>query len=207
MPEAVGHGDTLWLGMTRGTRLAWIAAPVLAILCSTTSARAQQGQAQERQKTETHGPALSAGIGSQYAGLGIQASYYLQLPGSQLRAAPFVGFGSVIWAFGPQETEEAWLPLGTVAGLSMSWGRKHRLTLDFFYGAVGTTRVSLHGEEPDTSLEWGPGGAAGYEYATVSGFFLRTSLGIQYVVTAPILAPANRIVLAGTFIAVGYKLW
>jgi hypothetical protein len=105
-----------------------------------------------RKKTETLGPALSAGLGSQYVGLGIQASYYLQLPDSKLRAAPFLGLGTVLWTLGPQVSEGAGPP-GTVAGISTSWGWSHRLTVDFFYGAAATTEVSLHGETPDTQLE------------------------------------------------------
>jgi hypothetical protein len=47
----------------------------------------------------------------------------------------------------------------------------------------------------------------GYEYAAPSGLLVRTNIGLQYVVTAPILAPEERFLLAGTFIGLGYKLW
>jgi hypothetical protein len=157
-------------------------------------------------KARTHGPGISVGIGSPYVGIGVQVAYYLELPRSRFRVAPYAAAGSVLWSFGPVYPDDGW-HTGATAGLLASWGHRHRITVDLYYGAVGTTSLSLHGEAPDTELEWGPGAAVGYEYLARSGFFLRTSFGLHYVVTAPILALEDRIAFGGTFVGLGYKLW
>ena len=168
-------------------------------------AQREEGRRLEQpRKTETHGPALSAGLGSQYVGFGFQAGYYLHLPRTNLRFLPYVGFGWVL--FVDADGENISTP-GTAAGAAASWGRNHRLTVDLFYAPTSHTSLSLHGEPPDRRLEWGPGFAIGYEYAAFSGFFLRTNIGVAYTVTLPIAAPADRFSLAGTLIALGYKLW
>jgi hypothetical protein len=175
-------------------------------LCRGGPALAQpaEGIRPEERKTDTHGLALSAGLGSQYVGLGFQAGYYLQLPRTNFRFLPYVGFG---WAlFVDAERETVSIP-GTAAGVAASWGRNHRLMLDLFYAPTSYTSLSLHGEPPDNRLEWGPGFAIGYEYAAFSGFSLRTNIGVAYTVTLPISAPADRFSFAGTLIALGYKLW
>jgi hypothetical protein len=126
--------------------------------------------------------------------------YYIELPRSLFRVAPYAGFGAVV---GGNEASQ-WT---AVVGLLGSWGRKHRLLVDSFYGVVGTTSLTLHGEPPDLHDEWGVGLAVGYEYMAHSGFFLRGDVGADYLMTAPIFAPKNRIGLALTLIGLGYKFW
>jgi len=181
-----------------------VAAGALIVLGAASPAFAESAKEAPR-KTETHGLGISAGVGGPYVGLGFQAAYYLPLSGSRLRVAPYASLGWVLWALGPDEQDH--LVIGTAAGLMASWGHRHRLTVEGYYGTAGTTSLSLHGEAPDTERECGPGAAVGYEYAASNGFFLRTSFGLQYVVTAPILAPSDRLVFGGTLIGIGYKLW
>lgn len=192
---------------TESRGIVLVTAAALAICCAACPAYAHQAPTPEPpRKSDTHGPGVSAGIGSPYVGTGFQLAYYLPVPKTLFRVAPYAALGWVLWSFGPDDSEDSWV-LGTTAGALTSWGRKHRLAVDLYYGAAGTTSLSLHGEPPDTELEWGPGAAVGYEYAADSGFFLRTSFGLHYVVTAPILAPVDRIVFGGTLIGLGYKLW
>lgn len=166
--------------------------------------RDREGLPEKPRKTETHGPAFSAGLGSQYVDLGVQVAYFLQLNDRSFRVAPFAAFG---WAtFGAEQETEA-IP-GVGAGIASSLGRKHRFTLDAFYAPMMIWYpLSLHGEDPDVRLEWGPGVTLGYEYAAFSGFFVRTNLGVQYMVTVPIAQTADRFYPALTLVGLGYKLW
>lgn len=178
------------------------------MISSPSPAAARQDSAaapEEPRKTETNGPGVSAGIGSQYVAFGIQLSYYFRLPHSLYHVVPYVAFGTAP-ATANNKNEVDWLPAFAFGALG-SWGHKHRFVLNLFYSPIGYTYVSLHGEKPDLRLEWGPGLTAGYEYVAFSGFYMRFDAGIQYMVTAPIFAPKDRFAPAVTLIGLGYKLW
>lgn len=122
-------------------------------------------QANEVWKTETSGLGISVGIGSQYTFLGAQAAYYVQLPRSRMRVAPYAAIGAHC---GSDDCTT-----GKMFGLLGSWGRKHRLLVDMFAGTVTARTISAHGESGVTQGYWGMGIAAGYEYMTFDGFFVR----------------------------------
>jgi hypothetical protein len=146
--------------------------------------------------TETSGLAVSAGVGSQYALLGVQAAYYLQVPHSLLRATPYASVGVVLCPS----------CLGAAFGVMGTWGRQHRLLLDAFYGTVGSSWFSLHGEERHYEVTWGVCFQIGYEYMTPSGLFARTAAGVTYGFGPPISPPEERFGPALTVLGVGYKL-
>ena len=84
-------------GSTESRALVAAKAAAVIAICSARPAFAERGDGtvpEERRKTETHGPALSAGLGSQYVNLGIQAAYYLQL---FLPAGTLIGVGYKLW--------------------------------------------------------------------------------------------------------------
>jgi hypothetical protein len=150
-------------------------------------------------KTETSGLGLSAGLGSQYAFLGIQAAYYLQLPRSLVRVAPYGGVGLFCM-------EDDCTP-GWMFGAMGSWGKKHRLLVDAFYGTVTAYALRVHGEPAITKPYTGTGLAVGYEYMAFGGFFLRGSTGAAYAFGPPIKAPLHRIHWMLTPLGIGYKFW
>ena len=155
--------------------------------------------AESRHKTETSGLGLSVGLGSQYAIFGAQAAYYVQLPHPRFRVAPYAGIGALCF--------EDDCTTGWMFGAMGSWGRKHRLVLDAFYGTVTAYSISVHGEPAITQAFTGVGLAAGYEYMAFGGFFLRGSAGGAYAFGPPIKAPLHRFHVMFTPLGIGYKFW
>jgi hypothetical protein len=152
-----------------------------------------------RRKTETSGLGLSAGLGSQYAFFGVQAAYYLQRPRALVRVAPYGGVGLLCLE---DECTTGWM-LGAMG----SWGQKHRLLVDLFYGTVTAYGFQLHGEPSVTKTFTGTGLAVGYEYMAFCGFFVRGSIGGAYAFGPPIKAPLHRIQWMLTPLGIGYKFW
>lgn len=157
----------------------------------------------EPQKTETSGLGLSAGIGSQYPYVGIQAAYYLQVPHSLFRITPYAGIGGAICT----GAARADCVVGETLGAMVSWGHRHRILADAFYGPVLAYSLSFHGEDPKTQASSGIGLAGGYEYMAASGFFLRADLGVAYAFGPPIKRPKDRFAPTLTLIGIGYKFW
>jgi hypothetical protein len=157
----------------------------------------------ELRKTETSGLGLSAGLGSQYPIVGLQAAYYVQMPHSLFRVTPYAGVGAGLCNTAPRGD----CATGWVLGAMGSWGHQHRIMFDAFYGTVNAYWFSFHGEAPETRAVPGAGLAVGYEYMAFSGFFVRTDVGGTYAFGPPITAAKNRFGLALTLIGVGYKFW
>lgn len=155
------------------------------------------------QKTETSGLALSAGLGSQYPLIGVQAAYYFQMPHSLFRATPYASIGGAVCT----SVRQSECTFGAAFGAMGSWGHRHRILADVFYATVGATSLSFHGEEPDTKPRWGAGAAIGYEYMAESGFFVKSDAGVTYAFGPPIYPVGDRFGIALTLIGVGYKLW
>ena len=169
------------------------------------SANARTPSFDER-KTETSGPAGSAGIGTQYALVGVQLSYYLQLA-PRLRVAPYVGVGRVVG--GPDENLR-WTT-GAAAGVIGSWGERHRALVNLAFGTVATSYDLRDDDEVAIKNDWGPSLSLGYEYMASSGFFVRSDLGVGIIVTDPYPSetsvPRDRASLVATLVGVGWKLW
>jgi hypothetical protein len=157
----------------------------------------------EPHKTETSGLGLSAGVGSQYPIVGLQAAYFVQMPHSLFRVTPYAGIGTGLCNTAPRGD----CATGWVLGAMGSWGHQHRIMLDAFYGTVKAFWLAFHGEAPETHAVSGAGLAVGYEYMAFSGFFVRTDVGGSYAFGPPITAPKNRFGIALTLVGVGYKFW
>lgn len=157
--------------------------------------------ADESRKTQTSGLGLSLGLGTQYPVFGGQVMYYLQLPDTLLRVAPYASLGllSVGTAGGSN--------LGAAFGAIASWGDKHRLLLDAAYATVGLVSLNPHGRELDSRGVWGPKLELGYEYMAFSGWFFRFGVGAVYMTSQPLFSPRKRLGLALTLFGVGFKLW
>lgn len=179
---------------------------LLALLLCALTARAQA--AEPRPKTDTSGLALSVGYGHQYPFLGAQAAFYLQVPRSLFRVVPYVGGGLAVC--GPGNADDDQAPpctTGGVVGVMGSWGDKHRLVLNAFYGTILALSLNLHGTNlPTVSVE-GFGLAIGYEYMAFNGFFVRGDVGVSYHLLPPLLRNESRFGGALTLIGIGYKLW
>ena len=151
--------------------------------------------------TETDGLALSAGVGTQYVAVGVQAAYYFQIPHSLYRLAPYIAAG--VGPCGPDDGVEC-----TVAGGVLgSWGHKHRVFVDLAYVPLNRYHFSFHGEEPHRFVVSGPALSIGYEYMSFRGFHLRTGIGVGYLLGHPLIPADQRPALALTLIGMGYKLW
>jgi hypothetical protein len=145
--------------------------------------------------TRTSGLALSVGLGSQYPLLGAQLAYYLQIPEASFRLTPYASVGSQLCSG----------CLGAAFGVMGSFGHQHRFVVDAFYGTVGSTWYSLHGEPRHELVTWGVGLAVGYEQMIRSGFFWRVEGGATYAFGPPIFPPQDRFGPALS-LGVGYKL-
>jgi hypothetical protein len=152
--------------------------------------------------TLSDGLSLSVGVGTQYASLGLQAAYALQLRGTWFRAVGHVALGMALNIATQFEARP-----GPVVGVTGSWGRKHRPYIDASFGLLGLQRISLHGEPAGITTLWGPSVSVGYEYMTYGGFFVRLDVGAGYVINVPILSPQGRLVFTFTLFGVGWKLW
>ena len=174
---------------------------LLAVLTSTTSLAAQQPKAPvvTASKTQTSGLALSAGFGTDYVMLGVQAAYYLQIPASLFRVVPYASVGTLC--------HEGDCARGAVFGALGSWGKRHRVVVDAFYGPVVAYSLSMHGEPAVTKAYSGTGLALGYEYMAHSGFFVRGGIGGAYAFGPPIIAPGKLFHVALTLVGVGFKFW
>lgn len=175
--------------MALGIAVASLAAPCLAADAT-------------RPRTESDGLGLSVGIGTEYGFAGAQAAYYVQLPRSLFRIVPHAGVGADC-VEGAPHCATAWL-----VGAMGSWGHKHRLLVDLFGGTVTAWSIQLHGVPLDAAPVDGAGVAMGYEYMAFSGFFLRSGLGVAYMLLPP-LTPADEspLILTLTLIGLGYKAW
>jgi hypothetical protein len=153
------------------------------------------------EKTESHGLALSLGLGTPYGGAGGQAAYWLQLHGSLFRVAAYGGLG-VAAVESPGGVVVGW-----ALGMLGSWGHKHRVLLDLSVSTLAVQSLSLHGEALNDQAVLGPSLAVGYEYMAFWGFFFRAELGVGYMVGEPILAASERVVPVLTLLGLGYKAW
>jgi hypothetical protein len=153
------------------------------------------GVTAESDPTRTSGPALSVGLGSQYPLVGAQLAYYLQIPEASFRLTPYASIGSQVCSG----------CVGAAFGVMGSFGQQHRLVVDVFYGTVGSSWYSLHGELRHELVTWGAGLAVGYELMLTSGFFWRVEGGATYAFGPPIFPPKDRFGPALS-LGVGYKL-
>lgn len=149
----------------------------------------------ENDPTRTSGLALGVGLGSQYPLLGAGLAYYLQIPEASFRLTPYASIGSQVCSG----------CVGAAFGVMGSFGQQHRLVVDAFYGTVGSSWYSLHGEPRHELVTWGVGLAVGYEQMIRSGFFWRVEGGATYAFGPPIFPPKDRFGPALS-LGVGYKL-
>jgi hypothetical protein len=149
-------------------------------------------------KNQTSGLAIGAGAGYQFAVLGAQLIYYIQLADS-VRIAPYGGGG--VW---PSELGTFY---GYAFGMMASFGGRHRGLIDVSYGLAGIEGVKNVLE--DTVLEseslYGVTIAGGYEFMADGGFFVRPSAGVTILTTETRFSDTKA---SPTFnIALGYKLF
>jgi hypothetical protein len=149
-------------------------------------------------KSQTSGLALGAGLGYQFAGVGAQLIYYVQL-GDSARIAPYGGGGVF-----PSELKTVG---GYALGMMASFGERHRGLVDVGYGLAGIE--GIQGPFTDDLLEsqllYGVSIAGGYEFMADGGFFVRPSLGVTIYTTERRFSDRTA---TGTFcIALGYKFF
>lgn len=156
-------------------------------------------RAEARDVHANDGLALGVGIGSDSAGLGGFAAYYLAWPERRLGLMPHVGLGSALFVVdaGPRVS----------AGITGSFGRCHRLVIDLHVAPVGFQTLTLHGERLDVHNIYGIGLAIGWEWLTASGFFMRINFGPAFAFLPPLYRTRDAWTLSGNLLSLGVKLW
>jgi hypothetical protein len=166
------------------------------------------GQARADANPSGRGPAISAGFGHEYAGLGLQAHYFLPVAGTRWSWAPSLAVGLV-----PSQFAAEWIlegantrVAGFAAGVSGSYGYRHRISGSLGYGLVGALGLPVQGIFVDAEAVYGASALAGYEYVGASGLLVRIRpLGLAYW-THPLAGPGERWYWAGS-VGLGWKLW
>jgi hypothetical protein len=151
---------------------------------------------QARDVHDTDGLALGAGIGMSVGGVGASASYHIQWPERRLSLRPHVGVG---WF-------DASVP-GHAAGIAGAFGRRHRVIVDVQLATFGVQQLVLYGEELEDKLIYGIGLAAGWEWLSRSGFFVRASIGPAFAFLPPLYQRAEAYSVNLNLIELGAKLW
>lgn len=170
--------------------LVWLAALLLGLLHS--------GPALARDVTFNDGPALGLALGSDGAGLGGFAAYYIAWPEQRLAITPHGGVGIPVVGM-----EVVPWSLGILG----SYGRRHRLVVDLHLKATDEQALELYGEEIDGERIFGVGLAVGWEWLSPSGFFVRANLGPAFLFLPPIYQPSESWTVTGNALSVGAKLW
>jgi hypothetical protein len=154
----------------------------------------------------SRGPALSAGLGSLYAGAGLQAHYFLPVAGTRWSWTPSLGLGYVPNLYPPDWVLDPATQFGFAAAVSVSYGYRHRLSANLGYGLVGTVGVPVQNIFIEADPLYGMALEAGYEFVGTSGFLFRfCPFGLSYW-THRLLAAGERWHWSVT-LGLGWKLW
>ncbi|MET0286468.1 MAG: hypothetical protein ABW352_18445 [Polyangiales bacterium] len=129
---------------------------LLSLLLVTSSATAQD-------RAQTSGLGVGIGAGFENAGLGGHALYYLQTRNERWRVAPHLGVGY----FGKA---------GVSGGVMALFGRRHRLVLDVLVSPA----AGEGGSHRATTLYYGLSLLAGWEWMSMQGWALRSTIGVAY---------------------------
>ncbi len=151
-------------------------------------------------KSETSGLAIGAGLGYQYALLGGQLLYYIQIPETLFRVTPYAGGG-----YWPSTGDHDGKP-GYSLGVMASFGGNHRVVLDLNYGLAAMEGYSSDGIEFVTHTLYGITLALGYEYMSGGGFFVRPQFGGTYLTDAWTVVDESRLDVTLN-IGLGFKIW
>jgi hypothetical protein len=101
---------------------------------------------------------------------------------------------------------EVWLP-GACAGLSASWGDRHRILADVGYGRVGFLYLDLHGTTISGHSLYGAQGGVGYEFVGTGGFVVRfVPVGFGHVVD-PRYGTYGMGFMYNLNLSLGWKIW
>jgi hypothetical protein len=149
---------------------------------------------------ETHGPALSIGVGDLYAGYGAELAYHFApLREQWLAIAPHLAVGKT-WAPAGYDGQ-----LGVRGGALLAYGGERRVLLDVAFGALRTHGLRLHGVRAASRVVDGVSLALGVERMDVRGLFLRALIG-GYFLTSRGVDDGDRL---GVLFALGagWKPW
>ena len=149
-------------------------------------------------RSATSGLAVGAGFGSDNAGLGVHASYYLQLPETRHRFAFHVAGGCA-----PVRGAEC----GPAGGVFYAFGRRHRGVFDVYVTHVSTETLTLHGVDVARKLFFGVGASVGGEWMAPFGLYVRASIGPVLVLVPPGYRTSDGFYAYWNLLSVGYKLW
>jgi hypothetical protein len=134
-------------------------AALLSLLVLLTTAHAARAQ-DRTDRAYTSGPAAGLGYGYENGGLGGHLAYYWRLS-DRWHLVPHGGVG---WAGGAAVS----------VGLGGSFGRRHRLVVDFMWAPYGERILEQRTQRP---LDYGPGFMLGWEVMTTFGFGVRATVG------------------------------
>lgn len=162
----------------------------------------------------TAGLYVSAGAGSQYAGVGAQLSGVFPLvrsPSAWSSAwSLFAGLAmGGVHPSGDWKTYTNRRPwtLGHALSAGICVGNRHRLSVAGGYGSIATQPVPVEGAIVDMASLSGGFAEIGYEFVHPAGFFLRVlPLGIAHVTDSTIEPGSDRTLITRS-VGVGWRIW
>lgn len=168
---------------------------LIAILSGSNSIYAEEnGKSNDKPKSETSGPGISAGYGYEYSCLGVQICHYSRLSGF-FSIVPYLAIG-----YYPNDIEGQ---LGFSTGCLFAFGYRHRFIVDLNYGLAGIEYYEYSGGYlAHVESLYGITGAAGYEFLSNKGVFFRIALGATHIVKDPYLIDSLTLT-----IGFGYKFF
>jgi hypothetical protein len=151
------------------------------------------GGVPERPRRERHGLALALGAGFSMGILGVQARYDIPVR-RRLTVSPFVAAGVL---FGL---------LAGPAGVTTTFGARHRLAVDLGVAPLIRAHLILHGTPVEGQVIYGPCGGIGYEHMSDGGWLQRVTFDFGYATWGSPVPPATPYV--GTIgFAFGRRIW
>lgn len=188
-----------------GSHARRLGALLLLVLCS--GVASQRVRAEERRpRPETRGLGWALGGGNQFAGLGLSLLYFVPVRDSRVTLTPNLGFGYMDLAAPRAIDTSAGTVTGFSAGLTASYGYRHRLSTDFGFGLSGAAGLAVQGILVDAVGLYGPFLHVGYEFLGARGFLFRfCPLGVSYHTSA--LVPRDDRIAFAASAGLGWKLW
>lgn len=155
-------------------------------------------------KGTTSGPALGIGLGYQSPVVGGQLDYYWLPEHSPVAFAAYFGSG---WfppvKSGSVSSESAF---GFAGGAFVFIGHRHRALLDVSYGLGGIEALIVGNTVIRQDTLYGVSAAAGYEFMSSSGFFVRAGFGVTYLF-GDLFVPDEARVKPTVNLTLGFKIF
>lgn len=132
-------------------------------------------EADDFHPAEISGLALGIGIGTQYAGFGVQVGYYLVPPEKAFALYGYAGVGTL------DRVAHEWV-IGSATGVMALFGRHHRWAIDLGIGMVGQMVLEAHREQVAARPLYGVSLSVGREWMSLWNGSFRLLIGVTRLV-------------------------